>query len=84
MQEKTRISPTADPLADVDPLQRPSFDEKRIENAVREIIIGIGEDPNRPGLQGTPARVADSLKENFAGIFQDSKSVLYTSFDLSC
>ena len=30
MQEKTRISPTADPLADIDPSQRPSFDEKKI------------------------------------------------------
>ncbi|WP_368733236.1 GTP cyclohydrolase I [Streptomyces alkaliphilus] len=34
------------------------FDEKRAENAVRELLIAVGEDPDREGLRDTPARVA--------------------------
>ena len=68
MNEKTRISPTADPLADIDPAQRQSFDQQKIENAIREIIIAIGEDPDRDGLQDTPARVARAYKEMFSGL----------------
>ena len=83
MQEKTRISPTADPLADIDPSQRPSFDEKKIENAIREIIIGIGEDPDRDGLQDTPARVARAYKQMFSGLYERPEEVLATTFDLN-
>jgi GTP cyclohydrolase I len=83
MNEKTRISPTADPLADIDPAQRPNFDEKKIENAIREIIVAIGEDPDRDGLQDTPARVARAYKEMFAGLYQRPEEVLETTFDLN-
>jgi len=81
--EETRISPTADPLADIDPSQRTPFDEKRIVNAVREILIGIGEDPDRDGLRDTPARVARAYKEMYAGLFQTPEEVLATTFDLN-
>ncbi len=80
MQDQTRISPTADPLADIDPSQRPSFDGKRIENAVREIIIGIGEDPDRDGLQDTPKRVAKAYKQLFSGLYERPEDVLATTF----
>jgi GTP cyclohydrolase I len=83
MNEKTRISPTADPLADIDPAQRQSFDEQKIENAIREIIIAIGEDPDRDGLQDTPARVARAYKEMFSGLYQRPEEVLATTFDLN-
>jgi GTP cyclohydrolase I len=83
MNEKTRISPTADPLADIDPAQRQSFDQKKIENAVREIIIAIGEDPDRDGLQDTPARVARAYKEMFSGLYKRPEEVLATTFDLN-
>ena len=83
MQEETRISPTADPLADIDPSQRPSFDDKKIENAVREIIIGIGEDPDRDGLQDTPKRVAKAYKQLFSGLYERPEDVLATTFDLN-
>lgn len=81
--EETRISPTADPLADIDPTQRAPFDQKRIENAVREVLIGIGEDPDRDGLRETPARVARAYKEMYAGLFQKPEDVLATTFDLN-
>jgi GTP cyclohydrolase I len=81
--EETRISPTADPLADIDPSQRSPFDSKRIENAIREILIGIGEDPDRDGLRDTPARVARAYQEMYAGLFQTPEEVLATTFDLN-
>jgi GTP cyclohydrolase I len=83
MQEKSRISPNADPLADIDPAQRQKFDEKRIESAIREIIIAIGEDPDRDGLQETPARVARAYKQMFAGLYERPEEVLATTFDLN-
>ncbi|MHB1614282.1 MAG: GTP cyclohydrolase I FolE [Actinomycetes bacterium] len=58
------------------------IDRPRIERAVREILIGIGEDPDRDGLQSTPARVARSYEELFAGLRQSPEEVLTTSFDL--
>lgn len=47
------------------------MDKKRIENAVREILIAIGEDPDREGLVETPKRVANMYEEIFAGIEDD-------------
>ncbi|MEU4169078.1 GTP cyclohydrolase I FolE [Streptomyces sp. NPDC026665] len=58
------------------------FDEKRAENAVRELLIAVGEDPDREGLRETPARVARAYKEIFAGLLQRPEDVLTTTFDL--
>ncbi|MEU4066956.1 GTP cyclohydrolase I FolE [Streptomyces wedmorensis] len=58
------------------------FDEKRAENAVRELLIAVGEDPDREGLKETPARVARAYKELFAGLWQKPEDVLTTTFDL--
>ncbi|MCE7083179.1 GTP cyclohydrolase I FolE [Streptomyces sp. ST2-7A] len=58
------------------------FDEKRAENAVRELLIAVGEDPDREGLRDTPARVARSYREIFAGLWQTPEDVLTTTFDL--
>ncbi|CAM5521258.1 GTP cyclohydrolase 1 OS=Streptomyces rochei OX=1928 GN=folE PE=3 SV=1 [Streptomyces rochei] len=58
------------------------FDEKRAENAVRELLIAVGEDPDREGLKETPARVARAYKEIFAGLWQQPEDVLTTTFDL--
>ena len=58
------------------------FDEKRAENAVRELLIAVGEDPDREGLLETPARVARAYKEMFAGLTQRPEDVLTTTFDL--
>lgn len=44
------------------------FDMKRIERAIREILVGIGENPDREGLIETPQRVAKMYKEVFEGI----------------
>lgn len=60
------------------PLQ---VDSARIEAAVREILIAIGEDPGREGLVETPARVARAYAEQFAGLGQRPEDVLTTVFD---
>ncbi|MFE2233314.1 GTP cyclohydrolase I FolE [Streptomyces sp. NPDC059442] len=58
------------------------FDEKRAENAVRELLIAVGENPDREGLKETPARVARAYRELFAGLWQKPEDVLTTTFDL--
>jgi GTP cyclohydrolase IA len=46
-------------------------DTERIERAVHEILIAIGEDPDRPGLERTPQRVAEAYAEFFGGLQVD-------------
>jgi GTP cyclohydrolase I len=73
-------------LRGIDPLHFPTrvgeFDHARVIAAVREILIGIGEDPDRDGLRDTPERVARAYAEMFSGLRQDPESVLTTVFDL--
>jgi len=61
---------------------RAEFDQIRAEKAVKELLLAIGEDPERDGLKDTPARVARSLRENFAGLWQKPEEVLSTTFDI--
>jgi GTP cyclohydrolase IA len=51
----------------------PAVDLRRIEKAVREILIAVGEDPDREGLHETPARVARMYAEMFSGLSQDPR-----------
>jgi GTP cyclohydrolase IA len=57
------------------------FDLQRIERAVTEILLAIGEDPARDGLRETPARVARALGEQFSGLHMQPEEVLTTVFD---
>lgn len=57
------------------------FDQARAEAAVRELLLAVGEDPDRPGLVDTPSRVARAYKEIFAGLYTDPDTVLETTFD---
>ncbi|MGB7963699.1 MAG: GTP cyclohydrolase I FolE [Propionicimonas sp.] len=59
-----------------------AVDLERIEAAVREILLGIGEDPDREGLRDTPGRVARAYAEMFDGLNQSAAEVLATTFDL--
>lgn len=63
------------------PVPPAPVDLTRIEAAVREILIAIGEDPDRAGLRDTPARVARSYAEQFVGMRQRPQEVLTTIFD---
>jgi len=73
----------------IDPIEQQSeppalqpFDSARVEAAIRELLIGIGENPDREGLAQTPARVAKSYAEIFGGLHQTAKDVLTTTFSL--
>jgi GTP cyclohydrolase IA len=55
-------------------------DLRRIERAIREILAAVGEDPDREGLQETPARVARMYAELFAGLHQDPREHLQKFF----
>lgn len=57
-------------------------DQPRIAAAVREILLAVGEDPDRSGLRDTPQRVARAYAEVFAGLHQDPSQLLATSFDI--
>lgn len=74
-------------MSGVDPVHVPDtvpreFDQVRAESAVRELLIAIGENPDRDGLLDTPARVARAYGEMFAGLRQTPEGVLATTFDL--
>lgn len=56
------------------------MDKNKIEQGVRLILEGIGEDPNREGLLGTPDRIARMYEEIFAGLGQDAKEPLSKTF----
>ncbi len=60
----------------------PPVDLERAERAVRELLLAIGEDPERDGLKETPARVARSYAEIFAGMRQKPGDVLTTTFEI--
>jgi GTP cyclohydrolase I len=72
----------------IDPIRLPrswragEFDVDRAETAVRELLIAIGEDPDREGLQDTPARVARMYAETFSGLRAEPEDVLTTTFDI--
>jgi GTP cyclohydrolase I len=55
-------------------------DHARAAAAVRELLIAVGEDPDRPGLVDTPARVARAYAETFAGLWQDPGEILSATF----
>jgi len=58
-----------------------AIDLDRIEAAVREILIAIGDDPDRDGLLSTPRRVAEMYAEVFGGLREDPARHLVTTFE---
>jgi GTP cyclohydrolase I len=71
-----------DPISLPEPRDVPPYDQPRAEAAVRELLIAIGENPERDGLRDTPARVARMYAEVFGGLRQEPEDVLTTTFDL--
>ncbi len=69
--EDAVVSETASPM-----------DQERIARAVREILLAIGEDPDRDGLVDTPKRVAKAYTEFFSGLHRDPAELLSTTFDI--
>jgi len=71
-----------DPISLVGDDRGGRYDHDRAAAAVRELLIAIGEDPDRDGLRETPDRVARTWHELTAGLRQDAEDVLTTTFDL--
>ena len=57
------------------------MDKRKIEEGVRLILEGVGEDPDREGLRETPARVARMYEEVFAGLSEDPARHFQVTFD---
>jgi GTP cyclohydrolase I len=64
------------------PVDLPPIDLERAQAAVRELLLAVGEDPDRDGLRDTPARMARSYSELLAGMRQRPEDVLRTTFDI--
>ena len=81
----SRLDSVTDPIStdDIDPGELPPFDFERAEAAIRELLLAAGENPNRDGLQDTPARVARMYAAIFAGLRQRPEDVLTTTFDIA-
>lgn len=77
-------SSTSPGCGDDDPGPAPAchgpVDHARVERAVREILLAVGEDPDREGLRQTPARVARMYAELFSGLRQDPRDHLHAAF----
>jgi GTP cyclohydrolase IA len=58
------------------------FDVQKVEEGVRLILEGIGEEPGRDGLKDTPRRVAEMYREVFAGLHQEPEAVVDAVFDV--
>ena len=71
-----------DPVSLAEPRMLGDFDHDRVVRAVREILVAIGEDPDRDGLLQTPERVARAYAELTAGGRTNAADVLDTTFDL--
>ena len=60
-----------------------AVDRDRVAAAVRDILVAIGEDPDRPGLKATPQRVADAYADFFSGVGQDAAEPLAHTISVS-
>ena len=58
-----------------------AFDGAAVRRAVRDLLVAIGEDPDREGLADTPDRVARAYDEMFAGLLVDPRDVLSVTFE---
>ncbi len=74
------IKPRRQPVANNNRSEAGAIDQERIRAAVREILLAVGDDPDREGLRETPDRVARMYAEMFAGLHQDPEEHLRKTF----
>src|SRR5438876_1971898 len=72
--------PRKPPVAVKDGAAAVPIDHARIQAAVREILLAVGEDPDREGLRETPQRVARMYAELFSGLGKDPRELLKKTF----
>jgi GTP cyclohydrolase I len=78
------LSAELDEFAELPANRNGQVDRPRVERAVREILLAIGEDPDREGLRETPARVARMYDELFGGLHEDPTIHLQKFFSETC
>lgn len=71
-----------DKIALPDDFEPGPYDAEGVRRAVRDLLIAIGEDPEREGLRETPERVARAYAEVFGGLRMQPEDVLATTFDI--
>lgn len=91
-EETTVVQPEVDPMdslkdrrslmSDLPKLHIGHYDEEAVVDAIKRLLIAVGEDPNRDGLLDTPDRMGRAYKEMFAGLGEDPADVLNTTFDI--
>ncbi|MFT0847385.1 GTP cyclohydrolase I FolE [Actinomycetaceae bacterium L2_0104] len=59
-----------------------SYDEDAVRRAIRDLLVAVGEDPDRDGLRDTPDRMARAYREMFDGLHRDPSDVLSATFDI--
>lgn len=69
-------------MGDLPELHIGHYDEEAVVDAIKRLLIAVGEDPNRDGLLETPDRMGRAYKEMFAGLGEDPADVLNTTFDI--
>src|SRR5436309_14727152 len=79
--QSSALSCVEDDPGEGHPLTNGEIDQPRLERAVREILLAVGEDPDREGLIKTPNRVARAYGELMAGLREDPKKHLQTVFN---
>ncbi|WEG09211.1 GTP cyclohydrolase I [Microbacterium horticulturae] len=60
-----------------------AVDRERVRTLVRELLVAIGEEPERPGLRQTPQRVADAYADFFSGVGEDAAAPLARTISVS-
>lgn len=70
------------PISITSPGPKSPYNHSGVEKATRDLLIAIGEDPDRPGLIDTPARVARGYAEIYGGLHKSPEEFLTTTFDL--
>lgn len=86
MSKDSERSPLPDPKAKLPgrrgrrPSRRTGFDHEKLVRAARMILEGLGEDPEREGLRGTPERIARMYEEVFSGMHRDPSRSIRTAF----
>ncbi len=58
------------------------YDEEAVRRAIRDLLVAVGEDPDRDGLRETPDRMARAYREMFDGLHRDPADVLSATFDI--
>jgi GTP cyclohydrolase I len=84
VEARNLIGATAPTDGDVEATRRrvSTYDAEGVRQAIHDLLVSIGEDPDRDGLRDTPERVARSYQEIFAGLWQEPEDVLTTTFEL--